>query len=135
MGDTMKHNHLSLTPFVAALLNRQIGELDREIGQRLRSSSAWRERDDLYRSAPGVGPVLSATLLADLPELGTLSNKQIAALVGLAPFNQDSGQKAPSTRDLGWTVERTSHAVHGHFGSHQPQYGDPDLLPTPSRHA
>jgi transposase len=74
-------------------LNRQIGELDREIGQRLRYSPAWRERDDLYRSAPGVGPVLSATLLADLPELGNVPNKQIAALVGLAPFNQDSGKK------------------------------------------
>lgn len=74
-------------------LNRQIDELDREIGQRLRSSPAWRERDELYRSTPGVGPVLSATLLADLPELGTLPNKQIAALVGLAPFNQDSGKK------------------------------------------
>ena len=74
-------------------LNRQIDELDHEIDQRVRSSPAWRERDDLYRSTPGVGPVLSATLLADLPELGTVPNKQIAALVGLAPFNQDSGKK------------------------------------------
>lgn len=73
-------------------LNRQIDELDREIGQRLRSTPAWRERDELYRSAPGVGPVLSATLLADLPELGTVSHKQIAALVGLAPLNRDSGK-------------------------------------------
>jgi transposase len=74
-------------------LNQQIGELDREIGQRLRSSPAWRERDELYRSAPGIGPVVSATLLADLPELGSVPHKQIAALVGLAPFNQDSGKK------------------------------------------
>jgi len=74
-------------------LNRQIDELDREIGQRVRSSPAWRERDDLYRSTPGVGPVLSATLSADLPELGSVSHKQIAALVGLASFNQDSGKK------------------------------------------
>jgi transposase len=76
-----------------AWLNRQIGELDREIGQRLRSSPAWRERDELYRSAPGIGPTVSATLVADLPELGSVPNKQIAALVGLAPFNQDSGKK------------------------------------------
>jgi transposase len=74
-------------------LNRQIDELDRDIGQRVRSSTAWRERDDLLRSTPGVGPVLSATLLGDLPELGTASHKQIAALVGLAPLNQDSGKK------------------------------------------
>jgi transposase len=74
-------------------LNRQIDELDHEIGQRVRSSPAWRERDDVFRSTPGVGPVLSATLLADLPELGTVPHKQIAALVGLAPLNQDSGKK------------------------------------------
>jgi transposase len=75
-------------------LNRQIDELDRDISQRVRSSPAWRERDAVYRSAPGVGPVVSTTLLADLPELGTVSHKQIAALVGLAPLNQDSGTKS-----------------------------------------
>ncbi len=68
-------------------------ELDRDIGQRVRSSPAWRERNQLLRSTPGVGPVLSATLLADLSELGTVSHKEIAALVGLAPLNQDSGKK------------------------------------------
>jgi transposase len=76
-----------------AWLNRQIDELDGDIDQRVRSSPAWQERDDLLRSTPGVGPVLSSTLLADLPELGTVSHKQIAALVGLAPLNQDSGKK------------------------------------------
>ncbi len=74
-------------------LNRGLADLDRELGQLVRSSPVWRERVDLLRSTPGVGPVLSATMLADLPELGTLSHKQIAALVGLAPLNQDSGKK------------------------------------------
>ncbi|MCA1645269.1 MAG: IS110 family transposase [Chloroflexi bacterium] len=74
-------------------LNRCLAELDDELGQLVRSSPVWRERVDLLRSTPGVGPVLSATMLADLPELGTLSHKQIAALVGLAPLNQDSGKK------------------------------------------
>ncbi len=74
-------------------LNRCLADLDRELGQLVRSSPVWRERVDLLRSTPGVGPVLSATMLADLPELGTLSHKQIAALVGLAPLNQDSGKK------------------------------------------
>ena len=74
-------------------LNRCLAELDDELNQRVRSSPLWRERDDLLRSVPGVGPVLSATLLADLPELGILSHKKLAALVGLAPLNQDSGQK------------------------------------------
>lgn len=51
----------------------------------------WREKDDLLQSVPGVGPVVTSTLLASLPELGTLTNKQIAALVGVAPLNRDSG--------------------------------------------
>jgi transposase len=76
-----------------AWLNRCLIDLDQELGQLVRSSPVWRERVDLLRSTPGVGPVLSATLLADLPELGSLGNKQIAALVGLAPLNQDSGKK------------------------------------------
>src|SRR5207249_2946346 len=74
-------------------LNRCLADLDDDLNQRVRSSPLWRERDDLLRSVPGVGPVLSATLLADLPELGSLSHKKLAALVGLAPLNQDSGQK------------------------------------------
>lgn len=51
----------------------------------------WREKDDLLRSVPGVGPQVSLTLLGYLPELGKLNRKQIAALVGVAPFNRDSG--------------------------------------------
>ena len=57
----------------------------------VRETPIWRERDELLRSVPGVGKVLSATLLAHLPELGALNRKQIAALAGLAPFNRDSG--------------------------------------------
>ena len=57
----------------------------------IQQSPVWREKDELLRSVPGVGPVLTSTLLANLPELGTLTNKQIAALVGVAPLNRDSG--------------------------------------------
>ena len=53
----------------------------------------WREQDELVRSVPGVGPVMSLTLLASLPELGRLTRKQIAALVGVAPFARDSGKR------------------------------------------
>jgi transposase len=74
-----------------AWLDRQLRELDEDLDQTLRQSPAWREQDDLLRSVKGVGPVLSATLLASLPELGRLDHKQIAALVGVAPFNRDSG--------------------------------------------
>jgi transposase len=57
----------------------------------LRESPLWREKEDLLRGVPGVGPVLTLTLLAELPELGTLDRRQIAALVGVAPLNRDSG--------------------------------------------
>ncbi len=60
----------------------------------MHASPLWRARDDLLRSVPGVGPILSFTLLADLPELGTLSHQQLAALVGVAPLNRDSGPRA-----------------------------------------
>ena len=65
--------------------------MDGDLRQRLRQSPVWREQDDLLRSVPGVGEQLSVSLLAYLPELGTLDRKQIAALVGVAPINRDSG--------------------------------------------
>jgi transposase len=64
---------------------------DKDLAEVLRRSPLWRERENLLRSVPGVGPVLSLTLLAELPELGKLDRKQIAALVGVAPLNRDSG--------------------------------------------
>ena len=66
--------------------------LDEEIDQLVRSSSAWRPKDDLLRSVPGVGPGTSRSLLVELPELGSLNRKEIASLVGVAPHNRDSGQ-------------------------------------------
>ncbi|MGB9301684.1 MAG: IS110 family transposase [Anaerolineae bacterium] len=73
-------------------LERELLDLDGGLGEVIRSSPVWREQDNLLRSVPGVGPVLSSVLLADLPELGKLSRKEIAALVGVAPLNRDSGQ-------------------------------------------
>jgi len=72
-------------------LQKQIKELDDDIGRSVRKSPIWREKDDLLQSVPGIGPVVSSTLLASLPELGTLDRKKISALVGLAPLNRDSG--------------------------------------------
>lgn len=74
-------------------LKTQLFDLDKDIGQTLRQSSVWREKEDLLRSVPGVGPVLAATLLSELPELGKLTRKEVAALVGVAPLNNDSGRK------------------------------------------
>jgi transposase len=73
-------------------LKRALKELDRDLQAVIRASPVWRETDALLRSAPGVGDVTSATMLAELPELGHLDRQKIAALVGLAPFNRDSGQ-------------------------------------------
>jgi transposase len=72
-------------------LQGPLAALETDLRQRLRASPVWREQDDLLRTVPGVGPVLATTVLADLPELGQLNRKQIAALVGVAPFNRDSG--------------------------------------------
>jgi transposase len=80
----------SLTAHIA-YLERELKGTDHDLGDLVRSSPAWRERDDLLRSVPGVGPVLSRTLLADLPELGRLSRREIAKLVGVAPLSRDSG--------------------------------------------
>ena len=74
-----------------AWLKGELKDLDRELNHTLRASPLWREKEDLLRTVPGVGQVLSLTLLADLPELGTLDRHQIAALVGVAPLNRDSG--------------------------------------------
>ncbi len=75
-----------------AWLRRAVADLDRELATAIKATPAWQAAVTRWRSVPGVGPVVSATLLADLPELGTLTRQQIAALVGVAPLNHDSGQ-------------------------------------------
>src|SRR2546422_73313 len=72
-------------------LERQLQDVDRDLDDNIQASPVWRAKENLLRSAPGVGPVLSRTLIGELPELGTLSHKQIAALVGVAPLAHDSG--------------------------------------------
>ena len=72
-------------------LTQEIEGLDRHLKQLIEKSPIWREKDNLLKSIPGIGDVTAATLLAELPELGSLNRRQIASLVGVAPFNQDSG--------------------------------------------
>jgi transposase len=74
-----------------AFLERELRMTDTDVGEMVKNSPVWRERDELVQSVPGVGPVLSRTLLADLPELGRLSRREIAKLVGIAPLSRDSG--------------------------------------------
>ena len=82
-------------------LEKRLAGFDDELGELIRNTPLWRERDALLRSVPGVGKVLSSTLLAQLPELGMLNRKQIAVLAGLAPFNRDSGSMRGSRRIWG----------------------------------
>jgi transposase len=72
-------------------LERRLRDVDGDLEQVIRLSPVWRAKEDLLRSVPGVGPVVSRTLLGELPELGTLTHRQIAALVGVAPRARDSG--------------------------------------------
>ncbi|MEE8561645.1 MAG: IS110 family transposase, partial [Gemmatimonadota bacterium] len=72
-------------------LEKEIKDVERDLTKNVRESPVWRAKDNLLRSAPGVGPIMSFTILADLPELGRLNRKQIAALVGVAPHAADSG--------------------------------------------
>lgn len=95
-----EHNRLPrATPTVRLSLNKhiawleaQLDDLDTDLQTTVAGNAEWQAKDNVLRSVPGVGPVLSTTLLAALPELGTLNRRQIAALVGVAPLNDDSGQ-------------------------------------------
>lgn len=97
---TMEENHLSsaiqtVAPAIQVnitWLKQLVKDLDSKLEKQIQDSPVWREKDDLLKSVPGVGRVLSMTLLGTLPELGKLTRKQIAALAGVAPFNRDSGK-------------------------------------------
>lgn len=84
-----------------AYLDRELAMTDTELGRMIHESPVWRERDDVLQSVPGIGPVVSQTLLAELPELGQLSRRAVAKLVGVAPLNRDSGK---------WRGRRTIHS-------------------------
>ena len=73
-------------------LEKEIDRADGELDKAIQSSPVWKAKDELLQSIPGIGPVVSRTLLAELPELGTLSREEAAALVGVAPMNRDSGE-------------------------------------------
>jgi len=73
-------------------LEKELASLDDDIDNAVRGSPAWREKENLLASVPGVGPVIARTLISELPELGTLGRKEIAALAGLAPFTRQSGK-------------------------------------------
>jgi len=75
-----------------AALQKELSSLERDIDETVRGSPAWREKEDLLASVPGVGKTIARTLIAELPELGTLDRRKVAALVGLAPWTRQSGK-------------------------------------------
>ncbi len=96
IAEKQRHNQAAarLKPGIAthiAWLTAELQRVDADLTIAIRHIPVWREQDDLLQSMPGVGPGLSRTMLAELPELGTVSSKQLAALVGIAPLNRDSG--------------------------------------------
>jgi transposase len=86
----LKATRKSIARIVLAL-EKELKEMDGDIGTAVRASPAWREKEDLLASVPGIGPTISRTLIAELPELGNLDRKEIAALAGLAPYARQSG--------------------------------------------
>jgi transposase len=88
---TVKRLRKSIARLIAAL-EKELAELDRDIDETVRGSPAWREKEDLLASVPGVGAQTARTLIAELPELGTLDRKRIASLAGLAPYTRQSGR-------------------------------------------
>ena len=109
-------------------LKENLAELDQDLDDTIRSSPIWKDQDRLLRSVPG--PVLSLTLLSGLPELGALNRGEIAALVGVAPFNQDR-QLPRETTGMGRTQLNPRRPLHGGPGGHQVQPSDKGLLPAP----
>lgn len=90
LGSVLRELHREIRAH-SRWLEARLKERNRDLDRMLRNSPLWREQEDLLRSVPGVGPVLCAILLAGLPELGRLNRREIAALVGVAPLNHDSG--------------------------------------------
>jgi transposase len=85
----VKQSHTAVLKFLQDELDR----LNKQIDQLLETNLLWKVKNDLLQSVKGIGPVTSRTLIAELPELGQLSRRQIASLAGLAPFNRDSGKR------------------------------------------
>jgi len=111
-----------------AWLERRLADLNDDVNKAIRASPVWQERDDLLQSTPGVGLVFSRTLVADLPELGTLSRQQIAALVGVAPLNRDSRHLAGPTHGVGRPGPRARRVVYEHPGGRAVPSGASNLL-------
>jgi transposase len=128
----VKRIHKSIVRLIAAL-EKELAEIDAEIDASVRGSPAWREKEDLLASVPGVGPITARTLIAELPELGTLDGKRIASLAGLAPFTRQSGQWRGKAMIAGGRKVRALRPI-SRKPRRLPSQSDPQSLPpTPAR--
>lgn len=109
-------------------LEKELSRTDRELDEVVQESETWRRNEGLLRSVPGVGPVLARTLLAELPELGALAPKRLSALVGIAPFNRDSGTLRGEAGGVGREGAGQGDPVHGRPRRHPPQPGTQGVL-------
>ena len=114
-------------------LNERLVTLDDDIETLLRASPLWRENDDLLQRAPGIGPVCARTLVLALPALGTRTRQQIAAWVGVAPLQCDSGTLRGRRTIWGGRAHGAYRVVHGHTCGHALQPADQRLLRTAPR--
>src|SRR5438093_8094718 len=114
-----------------AWLTTQIAGLDDALTRASQTHPVWQAKDDVLQSIPGVGPVLARTMLGQVPELGTLGPKPLAALIGVAPFNRDSGTLRGRRPVYGGRAEVRG-VVHGRAGRHAPQSCDQNLLRAPA---
>ena len=114
-------------------LKQELDDLDTDLRQRIQRSPVWREKDDLLRSVPGVGPQVSLTLLAYLPELGTLNRKQIAALVGRGTLQSEQWPSPRQALRVGWSSYCTFCTVYGSACGESPQPGAEGVLPATAR--
>jgi transposase len=110
-------------------LDAEIARMEKRLAAHVQDQAEWTDKHTLLKTAPGVGDTLIYTLLADLPELGALNNKEVAALVGVAPINRDSGKlrgKRPQreTAHPRWTSFRAYCALHGDAERHPVQSRD-----------
>ena len=110
-------------------LEQELEDLDQGLQQTLHRSPVWREQDNLLRSVPGVGPQLSVALLSDLPELGKLGRRQIAALAGVAPMNRDSGNMRGRRTVSGGRARIRAVLYMAALVASRHNPGDPQLLP------
>ena len=107
-------------------LKRKLKSVDSDLERRIKASPVWRAKEDLLRSVPGIGPVVSRTLIGELPELGKLNRQQIAALAGVAPLNRDSSLRG---KRMVWGGRRSVRVALYMAALTATQPSDPCLLP------